>query len=174
LVIGFANRFFAKTLAVDSGNWQRPAVQITLANRQRRVRFDADWLRGFAVMALAECVHHSGDGMFALKRSPTVEVAVVSDATIARVHGEFMGVPGATDVITFDHGEIVLSAETAKRHAAEHGHRVVEEMALYIVHGLLHLNGFEDGEPRARARMHAVQNRIWRRLLERMPAPGGG
>jgi probable rRNA maturation factor len=147
---------------------QARAVQITVTSRQRRVRFDLDWLRRFAAMALAECLRHSGDGTFGLQRLGAVEVAVVSDRLIARLHEQFMGVPGATDVITFEHGEIVLSADTAKREAAEHGHRVAEEMALYVVHGLLHLNGYDDREPGARARMHRVQERIWRDLLRRL------
>lgn len=148
-------------------------MQITLVNRQRRVRFDLEWLRRFAGSALAECVQHSGDGLFRLRESPVVEVAVVSDVVIARVHRQFMGVPGATDVITFDHGEIVVSADTAKIAAAEHGHGVMDELGLYIIHGLLHLNGYDDREPRARARMHRVQERIWKLLVSRIPASAG-
>ena len=145
-------------------------MQITLANRQRRVRFDVKRLRELAAAALAECVLHSGDGLFALKQIPEIEVAVVSDAVIARVHVEFMDVPGATDVITFDHGEIVVSADTARAQAAEHGHGVVGELALYIIHGLLHLNGYDDIAPRDRAKMHRVQDRIWRRVLAGVPS----
>lgn len=122
-------------------------------------------------MSLAECVGESGDGRFRLKQSPVVEVAVVSDAVIARVHQEFMGVPGATDVITFDHGEIVVSADTARAQAIARGHGVLDELALYIIHGLLHLNGHDDIAPGDRAKMHRVQNRIWRRILAKMPAP---
>jgi probable rRNA maturation factor len=146
---------------------------MTLVNRQRRVRFDSERLRTFAELALAECVHHSGDGLFGLRRAPVIEVAVVSDAVIARVHEQFMGVPGATDVITFDHGEIVVSADTAKTCAEEHGHEVIEELGLYIVHGLLHLNGYDDRDARSRARMHRVQERLWRLLLARMPSSAG-
>ena len=167
--VDFASGVFENALAVRCGSRQRPAVQLILSNRQRRVRFDVEWLRQFAAMALGECVRHSGDGLFALKGLPGVEVAVVSDAVIADVHRKFMDVPGATDVITFDHGELVLSADTAKRYAAEHGHEVAEELALYVVHGLLHLNGFDDLEPKARARMHRVQNRVWLGLRERFP-----
>ena len=145
-------------------------MQITLANRQRRVRFDVKRLRELAAASLAECVRHSGDGLFALKQIPEIEVAVVSDAVIARVHVEFMDVPGATDVITFDHGEIVVSADTARVQAAEHGHGVVGELALYIIHGLLHLNGYDDIAPRDRAKMHRVQDRIWRRVLASLPS----
>ena len=92
-----ANGLFANALAVGRGSGQSRAVQIILSNRQRRVRFDLEWLRGFAAMALAECSHHSGDGMFELKRAAGVEVAVVSDSVIAGVHKRFMGVPGPTD-----------------------------------------------------------------------------
>ena len=140
-------------------------MQIDLVNRQRRVRFDVERLRRLAGLSLAECVRHSGDARFALKKLPLVEVAVVSDAVIARVHQEFMEVPGATDVITFEHGEIVVSADTAMRSATEHGHGVVEELALYVTHGLLHLNGCDDIAPRDRVKMHRVQDRIWRRVL---------
>ena len=140
-------------------------MQIALINRQRRVRLDVERLRRLAEISLAECVRHSGDARFALEKFPLVEVAVVSDAVIARVHRQFMNVPGATDVITFDHGEIVVSADTAVRCAAEHGHGVIEELALYIIHGLLHLNGHDDIAPRDRSRMHRVQDRIWRRVV---------
>ncbi len=140
-------------------------VQIALINRQRRVRLDVERLRRFAEKSFAECVPQSGDARFALKKFPLLEVAVVSDAVIARVHRQFMNVPGATDVITFDHGEIVVSADTAARCAAERGHGVIEELALYVIHGLLHLNGHDDIAARDRARMHRVQNRIWRRIL---------
>jgi probable rRNA maturation factor len=140
-------------------------VQIALINRQRRIRLDMRRLTQLAEISLAECVRNSGDARYALAKVPLVEVAVVSDAVIARVHRQFMNMPGATDVITFDHGEIVVSADTAKRCAAEHGHGMIEELALYIIHGLLHLNGYDDIELRDRVKMHRVQDRIWRRIL---------
>ncbi len=147
-------------------------MNITLTNRQRRVRFDVERLRRIAAAALGECVGESGDGRFRLKQQPFVEVAVVSDKVIAKVHVDFMAVPGATDVITFDHGEIVVSADTAERESAGRGHGVTEELALYIVHGLLHLNGHDDIAADDRKRMHRAQDRIWRRVLARVPGPG--
>lgn len=144
-------------------------MTITLLNRQRRVRLDLGWLRRFAWLAMAECRKASGDGKFALEHLPEVEVAIVSDRVIARVHQEFMDIPGATDVITFEHGEVVMSADTARSYAEDHGHTVEQELALYTVHGLLHLNGFEDTTPTDAARMHKVQNRIWRGCLNQLP-----
>jgi probable rRNA maturation factor len=139
--------------------------EIILLNRQRRVAFPAPALRRFTSRALALCVLESADGRFALSGLEEVVVTVVSDRRIDGIHRQFMNIPGATDVITFEHGEIVLSADTAQRCGAEFGHGTVAEAALYIVHGLLHLNGFCDDTEEARGVMHSVQERIWTACL---------
>lgn len=139
-------------------------MTVSVFNRQRRVAFDMEWVRCFADKALELAVNESADGKFALKQLDEVEVTIVSDRTIARVHRDFMAIDGATDVITFEHGEIVLSADTAREQAHLHKHRVEEEIGLYIIHGLLHLNGFDDLTPPEFRKMHKVQNRIWERL----------
>ena len=144
---------------------------IILQNRQRAVRLDLAWLRRFAPLALEKCREVSDDGKFALKGLDEISVAIVSDRMIARLHVEFMGIPGATDVITFEHGEIVMSAPTAALYAAEHGHRVEQELALYTIHGLLHLNGFDDATSRDAARMQKVQTRVLKECLAMLPKP---
>ena len=97
-----------------------------------------------------------------------IEVSVVSDRAIADVHRRFMNIPGATDVITFEHGEIVISVETAARYAAEYRQKPEHELGLYIIHGILHLNGYDDlTEPDA-ARMKAAQAGILARVLAGM------
>ncbi len=131
------------------------------------MRLDLPWLRRFAAVALEECARVSGDGQFALPKLEEVSVAIVSDRRIAEIHVEFMDLAGPTDVITFEHGDIVISAETAQGYAQHYGQPVNQEVALYIIHGLLHLNGFDDLEPRAHRRMHAVQARIMRACLRR-------
>ena len=144
-------------------------MTISLHNRQRSIRFDLAWLRQFAAVALEDCLAHSADDRFALRALPEVEVAIVSDRVISRVHLDFMGIPGATDVITFEHGEIVVSAQTAAIHARRFGHSIEQELALCIVHGLLHLNGFDDRTARDRARMHRVQARAMQACLATIP-----
>ncbi|MFM7183109.1 MAG: rRNA maturation RNase YbeY [Verrucomicrobiales bacterium] len=89
-----------------------------------------------------------------------VEISLVDDSTIARVHMDFMGVPGATDVITFQHGEIVISLDTAARVADELGRTIAEEVLLYCIHGLLHLQGYDDTTADARAAMSARQEEL--------------
>jgi probable rRNA maturation factor len=139
-------------------------MEIVVSNRQRRVPVKLAWLRKVAKAAVGECLPHSDDGKFALKSLEEVDVAVVSDAVISQVHEDFMGIAGATDVITFDHGEIVISAETAVGYAKEHRHTVDEELALYIVHGLLHINGYDDKTAAAKKRMFAVQDKVWEKI----------
>lgn len=86
------------------------------------------------------------------------------DAEIGRLHGEYLGDPKSTDVITFDHGDgsvdLAVSVETARREARARGHDERAEIALYIVHGMLHAAGHDDHEPAERARMRAAEGRI--------------
>lgn len=141
---------------------------IQLRNLQRRVALDLAWLRRFAGVALEQCRDRSADERFALRGLDEISVAIVSDRRIAQVHEEFMNVQGATDVITFDYGEIVISAETARRAAGKFGGRVEHEIGLYLMHGLLHLNGFDDRTRADRARMFRAQGRIMKACLARL------
>jgi probable rRNA maturation factor len=98
-----------------------------------------------------------------LRRLPEISFVLVSDARIAALHGEFLRDPAPTDVITFLHGEIVLSAETAQREARQRGLPVAQEIARYVVHGLLHLAGWTDADAGAAADMRLIQEKILRR-----------
>jgi probable rRNA maturation factor len=135
-------------------------MEITLYNRQRKVRFALPWLRRLAVEALSATLPHRAHLAAPLSTLPEVEVTFVSDAAIAKVHRDFMNIPGATDVITFDHGEVIISTETALSNAAHYGRSLDEELARYVVHGLLHLNGYEDKEPADFDRMQQLQEQI--------------
>jgi probable rRNA maturation factor len=141
-------------------------LKISVHNRQRAVRVDLAWLRRMAEAALQHCLPCSDDGRFALQALDEVEVSIVSDRVIAHVHDRFMGIPGATDVITFEHGEIIVSAQTAQRQGREYGQTLDHELALYIIHGLLHLNGYDDLKARDAARMHRLQGRLLQTCLK--------
>jgi probable rRNA maturation factor len=143
--------------------------RLFLVNRQRRVRLNASWLRRVARAALPACQETSENSQFPLRNLPEIVVAIVSDPVIAQIHVDFMGIEGATDVITFDHGEIVISADTAQIYAARYNHPIEQELALYTIHGLLHLNGFDDLAPAPAARMRKTQTRILRQILSKNP-----
>ncbi|MEQ1860928.1 MAG: rRNA maturation RNase YbeY [Chthoniobacteraceae bacterium] len=144
---------------------------IELLNRQRRVALDTRWLRRAVALALPKCAALSDDGRFALRALPEVVVAIVSDTAIAKVHVDFMGIEGPTDVITFEHGDIVVSADTAVAYAKRYRHPIERELALYSIHGLLHLNGFDDLAAAPAARMRRAQNCVLREVLKLLPTP---
>ena len=125
-----------------------------------------DRLSEQALQALPWCVASCGREASLLGGLDEVEISLVTDEVIAWVHGEFMDDPTPTDVITFHHGEILVSVDTARRQAPFHGNSVAEETLLYIIHGLLHLNGHTDLEEPDRTVMHLEQETVLRRVLE--------
>ena len=99
-----------------------------------------------------------------------LSLAVVDDATMARLHEESCNEPGTTDVLTFDlrdeadeaplEGELVLCIDEAARQAARQGHATRLELLLYAVHGMLHLLGEDDHDPAAARRMHQREDEL--------------
>ena len=86
-----------------------------------------------------------------------VTINLVSEETISGLHADFFQDPSPTDCITFPideasregeahHvlGEIFVCPKTAINYAKTHGHVPLEELQLYIIHGILHLLGFDD------------------------------
>jgi probable rRNA maturation factor len=143
-------------------------VGITLANRQRKLPLRLEWLT-VAVERANTLTAQEPDADEAQREWPEeIEVTLISDRRMAALHVAFMGIKGPTDVLTFQHGEIVISAETAARSAAEFGHFVEYEIVLYVVHGLLHLKGYDDLHLHARNQMERVQTRLWKQLLREM------
>ena len=108
---------------------------------------------------------------FVDRRDMPVSLLLTDDDEIAAVHERHLDDPTPTDVISFDldgEAELVVSCETARRKAAEHGHSVRAEIALYIVHGILHTTGFDDVRARDRVRMRAAEREVMRRLRLRV------
>ncbi|MGK0155095.1 MAG: putative rRNA maturation factor [Neolewinella sp.] len=100
---------------------------------------------------------------------PDLEVSLLltDDKEIGELHEQFLDDPSPTDVMSFemdDGAELVVSVETAQRVANEAGHEVAAEVALYIVHGMLHTVGFDDIEDDDRLRMRDAERAIMLRL----------
>ena len=87
-------------------------------------------------------------------------MSIVSDADISKIHEKFMDDPSPTDVITFDYGEIISSADTALRASNDRGMSVEKELALYIIHGMLHLAGYRDGTSEEFNQITELQKKI--------------
>jgi probable rRNA maturation factor len=133
---------------------------ISLHQRQRSQRVDLKWLRPRVEQAVPLCLQHLKFPEAPLTQLMEVEASIVSDKAITRVHADFLDDPTPTDVITFHHGEIIVSADTAALAGPLHGHNVTEELLLYLIHGLMHLAGWEDEDPDECAEMHRRQNEV--------------
>jgi len=106
----------------------------------------------------------------------SIAVVLTSDDHLQRLHRDFMGVDSPTDVMTFPAepvagesdagGDIVVSVERAEEQGAEHGHSKEEEIEFLIVHGLLHLCGWDDHDVADRSRMLDYQSELIRSFAE--------
>src|SRR4051812_1218985 len=121
--------------------------RIALTNRQRRTQLDVPALKRFAADALSLCLASASPGCSVLRTLREIDVLFISDARMAQIHRRFLNLAGPTDVITFEHGEIFISVDTAIRQAKRFGTTSEYELRLYLVHGLLHLHGFDDQSP---------------------------
>lgn len=130
---------------------------------------------GAVVSAVEAALSHGG------RAGAEISVVLVDDRTLAGLHGEWLDDPAPTDVISFDlgddqdgpSGELFVSVECAAREAAARGLAPERELALYLIHGTLHLCGFDDHADSDRQRMRAAE----RALLEELgygpePEPG--
>jgi rRNA maturation RNase YbeY len=136
------------------------APDISVRNLQRKIPVNVAKLQNFAVDAVRRCLRLNKQKETYLRKLREVFVWLISNRRMALLHRKFMHQTGATDVLTFQHGEIFISVETAKKNAGAFGNSLSEELRLCVVHGLLHLHGFDDRtQPDAR-KMEAAQSRI--------------
>ena len=124
-------------------------------NRQRKVRFNERELREFVQRLGREL---AGGREFA--------VVIGSDASLRRANGQFRGKSSSTDVLSFPDGEqgrlgdILVSAGRAEQQANRYGHGVEEEIKILVLHGLLHLLGYNHESDNGRMRK---AERRWRK-----------
>jgi probable rRNA maturation factor len=138
----------------------KPLSRVVVRNLQRKVPVNVVVLQNFASQALRRSFQLNREKPTDLRRLPEVFVWLVSDRRMAQLHRKFMQLSGPTDVITFQHGEIFISVETAKRNARRFGNSLEHELRLYIVHGFLHLHGFDDRTEAAARKMQKAQEKI--------------
>jgi probable rRNA maturation factor len=128
------------------------ALKITIADPHRIVIDERRRIRALALTVFA------GEGIAAAN----VNIALVDNPTIHRLNKQFLDHDEATDVLTFPlsapdvqalEGEVVVGFEVARKVARKRGHDEQAEVALYIIHGLLHLCGYDDATRPARRKM---------------------
>lgn len=132
-----------------------------LLNRQRRVKLRLPELRQFLLRLQRE-----------VAPVRAFSLCLVSDAAMRRYQRRFRGKDAPTDVLSFGSGngggrwagDLLISAETARRQARRLGHTAETEIKVLALHGLLHLLGFDHQAPRETVRMAGAERR-WRRRL---------
>ncbi len=135
---------------------------------------DAEWIGGVAERAL------EGESVAAAE----LGVLVTDDEAVRRLNRDYAGEDRATDVLSFSlqegeefvHppegpdsvlrlGEVIISYPTAQRQAREAGRPVADEIAHLLVHGILHLLGYDHAEPEEHREMFGLQDELlaaWR------------
>jgi probable rRNA maturation factor len=107
------------------------------------------------------------------KQSRNITTYFVGAKKMASVNERFLGHEGPTDVITFDYGdyggEIFICLEVALAQAKEFGMTPQMELVRYLVHGLLHLKGYDDCRARDRARMKKAEDKWVRWVAAEFP-----
>lgn len=137
----------------------KPLLVIT--NRQRKVPIDLKVCRRVLKNALPLCLANPGsDAPVLLDSLDEVSLSIVSAGVMAGIHQEFLGIDGATDVITFPYGEILICAEVAAGNARSYSVSAQDEVMLYAIHGMLHLHGYDDISPDSARRMRSRQANI--------------
>jgi probable rRNA maturation factor len=114
---------------------------IEVVTRQRKTKIDIKAWETFAARAAGAIG----------KTTSSATIAFVSDKTIRQLNRQFRGVDKATDVLSFpaedeneaNLGDIAISVDTAAKQAKENGLKFDEEVAQLILHGLLHLSGYD-------------------------------
>jgi probable rRNA maturation factor len=103
--------------------------------------------------------------------SGELSLVFLTDAALAQLHADFLADPSTTDVITFEGdpllgtgGEICVSADTAAAYAKKHRRDFSAELTLYVVHGWLHLAGYDDLESQKKRAMRRAEQRAMKLL----------
>ncbi|MFG0336058.1 MAG: rRNA maturation RNase YbeY [Maioricimonas sp. JB049] len=142
-----------------------PDYTIEIADEQDRIPCDPHRMRQLVASVLHEERIASAD----------ISLALVDDPTIHELNRTHLNHDYATDVLSFllhddpageragerhVEGEVVVSTETAARQAEEFGWEAEAELSLYVVHGLLHLCGYDDQTAEDRSRMRARERLV--------------
>ena len=132
----------------------------------------------------ARCLREAARRTLASESVPDeveLTIVVTGDQEIRDLNRRYRGVDSPTDVLAFGGGEtdarfvaapgesaclgdVIVSYPRAKAQARSGGHSVADELQLLVVHGVLHLVGYDHAEPDEKRKMWAAQNKALREL----------
>jgi probable rRNA maturation factor len=155
-----------------------------LAQKRNSTRNSKTTGHDFRLPSVRGLARFLADAQAAVRLRGQVSVLLTTDAAIARLNGEFRGKKKATDVLSFPAagvgaegmaGDLAVSVETALRQAEEQGHALAVEIKVLVLHGLLHLAGFDhevdDGRMARREKALRARLGLPLGLIERAGVP---
>jgi probable rRNA maturation factor len=130
-------------------------LKVAINNQQAAHKIDRAQLKDGVQRVLA------GEGI----EKAVISIAVVDDPTMHQLNRQYLQHDYPTDVLSFlleddddrIEGEIIISADYAAREAEQFGWSPQDEMLLYVIHGSLHLVGYDDLEPEFKTEMRAKE-----------------
>ena len=142
-------------------------ISLSLVNRQQNDKVSLKLIRSLVEKAIPLCEEKPRweEGFL----PATIEVSLLNNRDIIRVHADFLEDPTPTDVITFRHsdvvGEVLVGVVTAAQNAKKFGNSLEHEITLCIIHGLLHLLDYDDMTDVERQIMHQRQEKILQTVI---------
>lgn len=141
--------------------------RVLVANEQSSLAIDESRIQAAVRTVLASSGFTVGN----------ISIAVVDDPTMHELNNQYLKHDYPTDVLSFvlddsTHtldGEVIVSADTAIREAAEAGWPAENELLLYVIHGSLHLIGHDDHDPTEQAEMYAAEANCLKQLGLNLP-----
>lgn len=97
---------------------------------------------------------------------PEISIVIVGDAKIKALNKKYRKKNRVTDVLAFDYGEIFICLPQAKKQAKQLNHSLKEELAILLIHGILHLSGYEDKTKMGYNKIVKKQEEIWQKVIQ--------
>ena len=98
---------------------------------------------------------------------PELSIVLACDARMRSLNKKYKNKDRVTDVLAFDYGEIVICLPQAKRQAKEIGNSLEKELGILLIHGILHLAGYNDQTKQQRERMTKRQDNIFLEIWQK-------
>jgi len=96
---------------------------------------------------------------------PEISLVLVCGARMKSLNKKYRKRNKVTDVLAFDYGEIIICLPQARRQAKELGHSLKDELKILLIHGILHLAGFNDETKASYKKMMATQEKIFKSIF---------
>lgn len=146
---------------------------VTLVDKNLQVRVDKRWLRRLVKQSLA---------LHGIDAEVELSLVISDDVAVRELNRRYRGIDQPTDVLSFalhsddvcrtraafvmppgdvvDLGEVIISYPRAAKQAAERNCSVEDELALLVVHGVLHLLGYDHDKPAREREMRALEQKV--------------